>query len=288
MRNICRWFFIAGFAAVATLSGCTRGGAEFHYYEEAYRLQSRVGDNVLDHLAMAERKVKARAEQRSNQIPRFKPEDASYILFVGDPPITASIRNSLNSIAQLNLALIGLAQGESANVLNQRANEALSFILNVTTVTTASTKAVLSSAIDGLFPALQQLAQVDGRRKFEMVFLKAYPDIKRLLATVRTDITPLIFEVHRESVKKKGDLETRTVNEPIDEDGLAYLESVRKSLAAWVILLEQTEVAMDRAVAVLRGNSSAIDQTALAAASNDLSALAKAIEMELSREPNRG
>lgn len=304
MWNLCRQLLTVGFATIVVLSGCARGIPEFRYYEEAYRLQSRLGDSVLDNLAQAERKSKPiiqLTEERSNQVSRFRPEYASYILTVGDPPITASIRNSLNSISQLNLALIGLAQGESVNVLNQRANEALTFLSHISTSSSLGlTGSTLTIASGDLLPVLRQLAQVEGRVKFEKIFLKAYPDIRKLLATVRTDITPLIFEVHRKSVSKVGDLETRTelsgrnhpqktiLIEPIDEQGLAYLESVRKQLAAWVILLEQTELAMDRAVAALRGESLAFDQTALATASNDLRALAKALEMELNSEPNRG
>src|SRR5262245_58742884 len=94
-------------------AGCTQAVPEYNTYVLAFNAQYEQGDAVLDIVGQAERTVGGRLLDPAV----FDPNSAAYYLDTVDPPITASFRASLKSLRTYNDALIGLTNGEAANVL---------------------------------------------------------------------------------------------------------------------------------------------------------------------------
>ena len=97
-------------------AGCAQGVPQYNVYVLAFNAQYEQGDSVLDIVGQAERAVGGR--QLNPAV--FDPDNAAYYLDTVDPPITASFRASLKSLKTYNEALVGLTNGEAANVLAAR------------------------------------------------------------------------------------------------------------------------------------------------------------------------
>lgn len=266
---------------LAGLAGCTSGTAEFALYDAAYDAQHAQSTRVLDRLGEAETTLRARLSEAEDGIPPFDPDRAPQILGLGDadPPLTASLRHSLDALKSYNEALSGLATGAAAEALALRLQtastalgEAAQSVLGVAGVGLAGV-AGLQASLTAALPALQQIATITDRARFRRDLVAAYPAMRDLLVALRGS-TPAMFEVMTRARVVPGLLEDDVEGVPIAD--LPKVEADRKLLAGWVLLLDATLSAMDAAVAAADSRD-AVDMTALIAGAAEVKALADTI-----------
>lgn len=273
----------------AALGACTAGIPEFRYFDEAYQTQSAAGDEVLDRLGASERKLwqrvfdarKVDQATRSDVIPAFDPNEAGYVVRVGDPPLTAGIRDSLHSVTRFNGVMIGLATGEAAAALASRASAAAisatgaigAFGSAVSLPAAAAFVGTAGTAIATLKPLFEQMAKLEDRARFQELVIEAHPHIKAMLLALRGGAATM-FNVHKQAYKTRGALDA--VEGVLAED-LPKLEEERQRLAAWVLLIDQTVVAVDIAVEAMRSGDE-VSIASLVDASNELSTLAATLK----------
>ncbi|MEL6235086.1 MAG: hypothetical protein AAFR46_11820 [Pseudomonadota bacterium] len=267
------------------LAGCTAGTAEFALYDAAYDAQHAESTRVLDRLGDAETTLRARLSEAEDGIAPFDPDRAPQILGLGDvdPPLTASLRHSLDALKSYNDALSGLATGAAAEALALRLqtastalSEAAQSVLGVAGVGVAGVGAPgagLQASLAAALPALQQIATITDRARFRRDLVAAYPAMRDLLEALRGS-TPAMFDVMKRSHVVPGLLEDDVEGVPITD--LPKVEADRKLLAGWVLLLDATLDAMDAAVAAADSRD-AVDMTALVAGAAEVKALADTI-----------
>jgi hypothetical protein len=274
-------------ALSALLSGCGPDGvAEFQLYNEAFNSQFEQGDAILDSVARAERIVVLRGIKHAAFIPDFKPDHAAYFVDTVDPPITGSIRASLKSLKSYNDALGALANGEAAEALTHRfgtlatnvagavaasqvAFGGLAAIPGADTLASESAKALASVA-----PIIKHVATIASREAFRQQLIAAYPSMRELLLTLRNG-TPAMFEILKRSRVVRTSLDNAS---GIPTAGLADLEKERMLLAAWVVLLDKTVVAMEAAVLAVTSEAPSIGLASLSEASIEMRVLAEQVK----------
>jgi hypothetical protein len=270
--------------SVALLSGCAAGIPEFEQYRVAFAEQYDVGARALDRTAAAERAVAERMRARETGIAAFDPSRARYYLDIGDPPLTGAIRDSLDAVRAYNDTLSALASGEAAAVAAARARAtgvAVARAAGATAAVAAPASAAFvpaaEAALAALLPIAERLAAWEDVTAFRALLLEAYPDMRALMVALRDDATPEMFEMIKRSYVAPGSLGGV---DGVPRDRLADLEADRRLLAAWVVLLDETVLAMDAAIAAVEGGGGA---AALSAAAAEVQALAAAVDAALRR-----
>lgn len=280
-----RYIFAIGLLAM--LGACSNGIQEFRYFSEAYKAQAESGEAALDRLAVSERKLwavgfDAKKNDPANDstiIPAFDPDDARYIVDVGDPPLTASIRGSMRSVLHFNQAMTGLATGEAGTVLAARMSAAAVAVAGAAgSLSTAAglpqgvaLAPTVQTAVGAVGPLFEQLAQIEDRAKFRTLLIESYPQVKQLIGELRAG-TAEMFEVHKEAYKEPGSL---FGVEGVPEEKLPELERERLLLAQWVVLLDKSVAAMDEAILAISDDS--VTPASLIAVSQELSRLAESV-----------
>ena len=266
--------------AMGVLSACAFGAAEFATYRQAFEAQYVEGEKVLDEVARAERTLVDQQFSRQSGVRAFDPDEAKYYVKVGDPPLTGAIRASLTALKDYNDALSGLATGEAAAAVRgelSSANTALKSSLTAlggaTGVDTAFV-GTLSGGIGKAITILEVIERAQNRIDFREQLVAAHPDMKALLQTLRAG-TPAMFDVVQLSRTTLGGLGG---SDGVSGDNLVRLEEFRTLMAGWVILIDQSILAMDQAVVAVATQSGNPDLTALIDASVELEILAGAIK----------
>lgn len=290
---LCRRFVIAlaGLAIGLGVAGCgNRGAAEFQLYSQSFNLQYEQGDAVLNALANAERAVVLRGIKAENKPDRFEPNKAAYFVAGVDPPITASIRASLKSVKIYNEALSALANGEAAEALTNRVGTLTTNVVGgiaasqaafsgpAGVAAAATMVAGVGSTLKVVLPIFQQAATYASRESFRQQLILAYPHMQDLLIKLRNG-TPQMFAVLYRSHVQIGRL-------GVGRDGVsdaAAVEKDRALLAGWVVLLDNTLIAMETAAAAAMSDAPAIDLANLSEASIELRVLAEKVKSARNR-----
>jgi len=285
------------------VGGCvsTAGLPEFRAYQDAFTQAEAASAAILDELAVAEREA-ARRLIRSGQEPvttvpavaaeavggaavtsspalsrtdrarierdgfddRFYVRDAVYQADLGDPPGTAAIRRSLDSVAAFNAVVLAYAEGRALDELKAQAG-VLATDVSAALSAVALPLGVPGLALPGLLPALKLVQegadaalQAASREAFREAVLARQPTIDAILVEVR-DTAPTIFSLLTRGL-------SRAAKDLRDEDRAAEaeaavvkIESYRRLLANWVILLDQTRSALAATIVAIKGPR---DQTA--------------------------
>ena len=266
------------------LTACTSGIAEFQLYDQAFDAQYEQGAKVLDRVASAERTVVRKRESRRSPGLNYSPDKAAYYVDTGDPPLTGAIRASLKSVKSYNKALSGLANGEAAKVLSGRIGTLTS---NLTATAgafqVAGGGAFLAGGqaiIERLLPIFEQVLTIANREAFRKQLLKAYPDMRALLVKMRAGTKPM-FAIIKRSYVKRGSLGG---TDGVPAADVPKLKKDRALLAGWVILIDQTLLAMDAAAQSALSDASAPDIASLVETSIELRILAEKIKDAQARE----
>jgi len=280
---------LAGLAIGLSLTACgNRGAAEFQLYSQSYNLQYEQGDAVLNALANAERTVVRRRLDAEKDREKFEANRAAYFVDGVDPPITASIRASLKSIKIYNETLTALANGEAAEALTNRVGTITTNMVGGIAASqaafsgpTGTAAAVAMSEGIGrtlrvILPIFQQAATYASRESFRQQLALAYPHMQELLITLRNG-TPQIFSVMYRSHVQAGRLGIGPGG--VSAAGASAVEKDRVLLAGWVVLLDNSLIAMDTAAAAAKADAPAIDLANLSEASIELRVLAEKVKI---------
>ena len=260
-------------------AGCAQGVPQYNVYVLAFNAQYEQGDSVLDIVGQAERAVGSR--QLNPAV--FDPDNSAYYLDTVDPPITASFRASLKSLKTYNEALVGLTNGEAANVLAAR----LSVLANTTAAGVSAGSVALggpaavvgaegiviatTSALKIAEPIFKSAATAASREAFRQELIRAYPEMRMLLVELRKATAPM-YQIMRRSLVVRGSDETDTGRSP---DAERVLANKRQLLAGWVLLMDKSLLALDQAVAAAKSSDSAARVAGLTDASIELKVFAE-------------
>lgn len=260
-------------------AGCAQGVPQYNVYVLAFNAQYEQGEAVLDIVGQAERTVGGR--QLNPAV--FDPDNAAYYLDTVDPPITASFRASLKSLKTYNEALVGLTNGEAANVLAARVSmlatnaaagiSAGSVALGGPAAVVGAEGVVIAttSALKIAEPIFKTAATAASREAFRQELIKAYPEMRMLLVELRKATAPM-YQIMRRSLVVRGSDETDTGRSP---DAERVLANKRQLLAGWVLLMDKSLLALDQAVAAAKSSDSAARVAGLTDASIELKVFAE-------------
>ena len=274
--------YLSRLLLVALLASCTAGVVEFQYFRAAFETQYAEGTRVLDRLGAAERTVVGRQLARRSAVRDFDPDEARYDLNVGDPPLTAAIRASLDALRDYNASLSGLASGESAAALNARISTGVGALRSAVEAVGGAAgldlglSATLGSTLERVLPLYSQLARIGNRIEFRRQLLLAYPDMRALMLELRGG-TRDMFTLIKRSYVTRGSLGGGGID-GISPGNLVKLDEDRKMLSAWVILIDKTLVAMDAAVLAMAEGGGSGDLAGLVEATVEVRALADTIK----------
>jgi hypothetical protein len=258
--------------------------AEYQLYVDAFDAQNISGNEALNRVATAERKVAARHLADDT----FDPDKAGYYVDTGDPPLTGSIRATLKALKSYNDALGALASGAAADAMATQIGGVVSNLAaaglainagftGAAVIGTPAAKTFLetgSAEIAKALPFFKEVATLAGREAFRRQLVLAYPHMRALLEGMRAG-TPAMYDIIERSYVKRGSLETATGISAADAE---KLEQDRQALAGWVILLDKTLVAMTAAVQAAMTNASPVDLAAMTEASVELRVLAEKVQ----------
>lgn len=239
--------------------GCTRAVPEFTLYVQAFDSQYEQGDAVLDIVGNAERTVALRKVKIDTT---FNPDGAAYFLDGVDPPITASLRASLKMLKTYNDVLGGLASGEAAETLVVRLGAVTTNgATGLSSLAAAAGPAAglqagafvagAKTALDMAMPLLKVAATAASREEFRRRLLLAHDAMRSLLEQLRA-ATPAMYEIMLRSQVQRGNLDSAS---GIPAEGEGRLAKQRQLLAAWVVLMDKTLVALDYAAAAAQGGA---------------------------------
>lgn len=260
-----------------SISSCANGAREFEVYSSAFELQAATAEQVLDKLAMAERAHWTQLHDTGTGTPRFSADAAAYYVNVGDPPLTDSMRQSLEAVKKYNAALVGLANGESAEALTAKfssiivnLDQARSALLS-DSITSSQELLTVASSFSSEVGAARSVLKLGltgaARESFRKSLLKAYPAMKGVLLGFRNGSSDLYYAV---------------VSVP---QGVSREEKLkdRELFASWVLLIDHTVQAMDIAVVAAMRRSPSGDLATLAEYSMEMRVLAERIRAERNR-----
>ena len=287
-----RRYFFGAFSVLIVgvlLGGCgsTRGVAEFQLYNESFNSQFEQGDAVLDLLGEAERKLgRSQIERRGGLTGPFRPKEAAYLVDNVDPPITASIRTSLNSLKAYNEALGGLANGEAAAALSNRINTLAGNLIGAVAASSSALGGAAAipgagkmigdagAALNVAAPIITAVATRAARESFRTQLVATYPSMRSLLETLREG-TPVMFYVLYQGRVTRGSRAQGGLATAADRSAL---EKDRQTLAGWVLLLDKTLIAMDAAIDAAISQSTETNANGLLEASIEMKVLAEQIK----------
>jgi hypothetical protein len=266
--------FSAGVAAAlaVSLTACVtfRGVSEFDSYRRAYESAHSVGSRILDQLAAAERHAYAvgypETYAQTGVIRPFVPDDAAYYATGVDPPGTAAFRRALDMVNAYNDLLYGLASGETANMLSAKLTEFGAQVFATAVEVRTAAGAQGSGALTNLIGALG-LAETGGpfqnvaglafrfatREAFRGYVDDYYLPVRRTLEALRNDTPTIFFALNF------GTIQQYNLGELADDVAVARITNNRALLSDWVLLLDASTSALDRAYAALSGSPSLID-----------------------------
>jgi hypothetical protein len=261
--------------------GCAQAVPEYNLYAQASNAQYEQGDIVLDILASAERKVVV--DKLNEQDAPFRPGNAAYYLDNVDPPLTASFRAAIKTLKTYNGALAALANGEAANALTARM---AALTTNVTDglaagsvvvggpAATAGAKAAaggVTAALEIAKPIFNLAATAASREAFRQQLIAGHKPMRGLIVELR-NATPEMYEMMTVSLISMGSGLSAT---GLSADADRVLKKNRQLLAAWVLLMDKSLLALDQAVAAAESNNSAMRVAGLTDASIELKVFAE-------------
>lgn len=282
---------IAIFAFVF-LIGCASTVAvqEFEVYKSAFDKTNEASTAILDQLALQERALFLRRYKYARSATRFDPEFARFYTDSVDPPGTAAFRGALQVIKTYNDLLYGLESGQTAQALAAK----LSTMESATSgsiVAVAGTASMVSgvngasftasmAAFDKIFQALLPFIQLGlkyrTQEEFRTFLVQNYEPVRSLLWHLRSD-TLVIFPVLTAASVREFN-----VGGTMSAEDSKRIETYRKLLADWVVLLETTIKALDRAKATAEAQPTLVDNvTGLTSYAIEMETAAKSAKTHL-------
>jgi len=272
------------------LSACAAGGVvEFESYKTAFDNVQSTSTSILDQLAQQERWLFFAVNKSARSPVKFDPDLARYYTDSVDPPGTASFRAALATIKAYNDLLYGLETGQTAQALSAKVAALEASITSAASDASgliAPAKAlpqiqVAVATVNGLFAELQPFLQLAltarSREEFHDFLVQSYPIVRRLLVELRNS-TSKIFPVLTAAVVDPAN----RVGRSLTAAEQSKIDTYRKLLADWVVLIDTTVKALDAANTAALAPPTLVDQvTGLTTYASDLDTAAKSARKNL-------
>lgn len=287
-----------------TLSSCVanNGIAEFQTYRSAYTSSIEAGQSILDRFAIAELEIHGLMSPKiSTTSVSFDPNQSAYYSNAVDPPATAAFRRSLQAVQAYNEALYGLASGQTAEAIAANISD-LSAIgasaagevggvaaaivpgaaVGVAAFTTAAT------AVNGVVKTLEPLNTFalgfKTRDEFRKRLLAEATTIDDILETTRNNSSNVFDALLAKTVHNATSFERG--NKGFTADEIKKIEQTRELMSNWVVLLDGTRLALNRAVLASQDTSGSISITGLIVTGTELESAARAVRKNLAETAN--
>jgi hypothetical protein len=230
------------------------GIAEFESYKTAFDKAQATSSSLLDQLALQERWLFFKVNKNARSPVKFDPSLASYYTDSVDPPGTASYRAALAAVTTYNDLLYGLETGQTAQVMAAKiaalessitsAASSAAGLLGPAAPASAAEAQVAIGALSGILTELQPFLQAaltaQSREEFHNFLISSYPTVRKLLFELR-NATSRIFPVLTAATVDTANRQGRALT----ADEAAKVDTYRKLLADWVILIDVTIKALD-------------------------------------------
>jgi hypothetical protein len=235
------------------LAACANQGiAEFELYRSAFERTYGTSTAILDQLAVQERELFMRTRGRINPANlRFDPNLARYYTDTVDPPGTAAFRRALETVKTYNDVLYGLASGQTAEALvgklgelNAKIGDAAgeaSSLVGVGGAEVAGATAALDRLFVQIAPFLRVALTARSREEFREFVVRHYPIINAILLELRQGTRAIFPILTAATLRRVRDAPSGGLT----ADEIRKLETYRKLLADWVILIDATIKSLD-------------------------------------------
>lgn len=272
-------FRTLAFATFLFLSGCATGIHEFEAYSTAYNLQHNEAQQVLNKLAKDERKI-WELENDSARTPRFFANNAAYYVEAGDPPLTGSIRETLDGVLRFNQALVALGNGSRSEVVSDQivgavtnlgqASVGFSGVLSSVSgagALNAFGPAItnVSNKLNPLVPVLQSGLTISARSEMREILVSSYPTLRKILIELR----PTAEAIYNVYLAENLSSDTPRSEQIRD----------RQLIAGWVLLIDETIKAMDVAIVAVQNPRSSVGVAQLGEATTRLRILSETLRV---------
>jgi len=276
------------------LTGCAGPVAqqEFQTYVTSFEQMRGATNSLLDEVGAGERRRGQAVLSARPSSPRplgvdesFRVADAAFYASNAEPPLTRAYRNALRVIVLYNDTLVGLVEGKTLGELKTNAAELGSEALALAAVVTGMAVAPL---IAPALPAIQLLADqavaAASRAAFKDAFLRNFTAVDALFSKMREGAPDLFDVLARENLARLRQARLDGLSDAARAELIARHEAYRSALSDWVIMIEETQVAMRDVRTVLQApaglNASTTDLTERAI---KIRVLASTIRTTLSR-----
>jgi hypothetical protein len=243
--------------------GLSQGIAEFEIYRSAFEKTYGTSTAILDQLAVQERELFLRSRRGRVDLStvRFDPNLATYYTDTTDPPGTAAFRRALETVKAYNDLLYGLASGQTAEALVSKladlnakigaaVGEAGALVGGGAQLELVAATAGLNQIFTEIAPFVRVALKFRAREEFRVFVVQYYPPVRDILGELRQG-TRAIFPVLTAATLR------RVRNAPagtLTADEVKKLETYRKLLADWVILIDATIKSLDAVKAAVEAD----------------------------------
>jgi hypothetical protein len=276
-------------AAIFLLSACAtyNGVAEFTIYEDAYRSAAAAGEDILDRMAVAERKLYDIANPFDPLLTDFDPAAAGLVSDATDPPAAAAYRGALRAITSYNQALLGLASGKTAEEIAAKiaqlgavGSAAAADIAGIAgrSPGTVAAVAAVNTIIAGFQPLAAKLLAFRTRDEFRTELIANADLIRNAIHEARAS-TSQVYGVLRDAVIATAMADPNRTGQ-LTEAEVEQIKDYRRLLASWVVLLDASLDSFEIAIAAAQSDG-AISLDGLLLASQDLAAAVRAARVGL-------
>jgi len=272
-------------------SGCasTAGVAEFESYAAAFDQVAISAEPLLVKLRLSERKIgmadidagekvnRAKVPKididASNDVSiaeRFDVAHASYFAKSGDPPFTAAMRFSVDSVRRYNATLLRFARGEALEQvqadLSSSLTEGKAFMTAFNLVDAAgSATPGIGVAINALNEVLDAASQTGSREAFRTDLRNNGEKLQLLLTEIRNS-TPSAFDTLTRDSRSALVLAVAISDQAAIDSNRKQIEKARELLGEWVQLVNISSTALAAAISAIDADSGAAGRIASAAA----------------------
>ncbi|MEZ2146367.1 hypothetical protein AAE026_29335 [Bradyrhizobium sp. DN5] len=278
------FFLLVGCASISV--------QEFEVYKTAFDKTNEASTAILDQLALQERALFLRHYKYARSTIHFEPGLARFLTDSVDPPGTAAFRGALQVIKAYNDLLYGLESGQTAQTLAAKLSAmesatsssivAVGGVAATATGANAASLATSMAALDKIFQTLLPFIQLGlkyrAQEEFRTFLVQNYGLVRDLLWQLRKG-TSVIFPVLTAA-------SVREFNEggAMSAEDSKRIETYRKLLADWVVLLEVTIKALDRAKAAAEAPPTLVDNvTGLTVFAVEMETAAKSAKTNLAK-----
>ncbi|MHC2289857.1 hypothetical protein [Bradyrhizobium barranii] len=288
--------FVACLAFLLLLGCASVAVQEFEVYKTAFDKTNEASTAILDQLALQERALFLRHYKYARSATRFDPGLARFFSDSVDPPGTAAFRGALQVIKAYNDLLYGLESGQTAQTLAAKlsamesaTSSSIVAVGGVAATATGANSASLAASMatfDKIFQTLLPFIQLGlkyrAQEEFRAFLIQNYLPVRDLLLHLRNGTSAIFPVLTAASIREFNEGGT------ISTEDSKRIETYRKLLADWVILLEATIKALDRAKAAAEAPPTLVDNvTGLTAFAIEMETAAKSAKTHLAELATR-